>query len=66
MQSCNCCNYTGTIIEVDETVQKGIIEKWNNKYNFLEKVEKSDDEELEDSLSDEEFEKKLDELFKNK
>ena len=60
MWECNNCDYTGAIIEVDEDVQKEIQSRWNEQKDVIADDSCEDDF---DNLSDEEFEKKLDELF---
>ncbi|MDR2967547.1 MAG: DUF5655 domain-containing protein [Methanobacteriaceae archaeon] len=62
---CKTCNYIGPVIEGDEKMIKEIRENYIKKLmNQKEKINESDleDESLEDDLTDEEIEKKLDEL----
>jgi ribosomal protein S27AE len=71
---CYNCDYTGPVIEADDKLQKEIQENWAlNKEKILseekERFEETFDDEsefdkkLDDDLTDEEMEKKLDQLF---
>ncbi|MBQ6219371.1 MAG: hypothetical protein IJJ47_06550 [Methanosphaera sp.] len=60
MWSCNHCEYTGAIIEVDNTVQKKIQEHYKHHKHEIHKHDYYEDV---DDLTQEEFEEKLDKLF---
>lgn len=63
MWSCNNCDYTGPVIEVDEAAEKQLQENWKNHKNEILNKNKNDEDDEEDDLSDEELEEKLDKLF---
>lgn len=63
MWECNDCDYTGAIIEVEEEVQKEIMNRWREHKD--DEVELCADDDSDD-ISEEEFEEKLRELFDEK
>jgi len=66
---CKTCSYTGPVIEGDEKlireIRENYIEKLKEKKDGIEKDNSKNDEEIEEDLTDEEIEKKLDELIEN-
>ena len=64
MWSCNNCQYTGSILEADEETKREIMENWEeHKEEILSnKNNEFEDDTDDDDLSDEELERRLDDL----
>ncbi|WP_236951255.1 hypothetical protein [Methanosphaera sp. BMS] len=61
MWSCNDCSFTGPAVEADKQTQKQLQKNWaKNKKQIL---SKTNNDETEENISDEELDEKLDKLF---